>query len=409
MNEEYYNFNKIITPLKTLAGTEDTVSLPINIKNNCLNEIKDGLDEFFMDFKCEEVLYTINTDTPMFGIFIKPIWFNPDDIVKLYTADIYIDEKKVFEKYSVEIDSKLSAILSPDEVCSLLIHDLNELLSCDSIFVIRSLIDSIIAYSNTAIDIQHIASSALLFKMIIELTLHNITSVLVKDPNTVQGANEFIKGYGLGDSFISALVELSRHKNMGAEALMMLKPTFLLNWYFMIYKNAKLNQTVSSDIMKSISIEGSTLVKRSMRRALDNLIIVSDVDSAYINSITESATKHKKGLVYQMKRGGLKSLEEDLYEYEMRLRNVDTQEEAILLMRQINSRISILDDYINDADSDKTDNDRWKDVYEQYRKIRSELSRKTVYDKKMYGLFIDYNALADMSSKEQRQILQSYY
>ena len=127
----------------------------------------------------------------------------------------------------------------------------------------------------------------------------------------------------------------------------------------------------------------------------------------YLTTITEATKTKKKGLVWQMKRNGLKSLEEDLYEYTMRLRNVEDQDDAILLMRQINSRMSILEDYLAEEEMDDKDRARWEKVYEEYNKIRSELSKKTVYNKKMYGIFVDYNALQQMSNSGT--FMNTYY
>jgi hypothetical protein len=75
----------------------------------------------------------------------------------------------------------------------------------------------------------------------------------------------------------------------------------------------------------------------------------------------------------------------------MRIRNVDDEDEAIVLMRQINSRMSVLDDYICYADCNEQERKRWEKVYYKYDKIRDELANKSIYNHKSYGLFLDYN------------------
>ena len=91
----------------------------------------------------------------------------------------------------------------------------------------------------------------------------------------------------------------------------------------------------------------------------------------------------------------------------MRLRNVETQDDAILLMRQINSRMSILEEYLDTEELDEKDRKRWEDCYKKYLELRDALSRKTVYNKKMYGLFVDYNALQNMS--QSGNLMNTYY
>ena len=37
-----------------------------------------------------------------------------------------------------------------------------------------------------------------------------------------------------------------------------------------------------------------------------------------------------------------------------------------------------------------------KELFDKYQKLREELSKKTIYKNKQYGLFVDYNALNQM-------------
>ena len=148
----------------------------------------------------------------------------------------------------------------------------------------------------------------------------------------------------------------------------------------------------------SIESEPSRLVNIMTMIALNSISEVNNNDKRYYTSRIYTESTKKKGLIYRMKRDGLKSIEEDLFEYNMRLRNVETQDEAILLMRQINSRLSILEEYLEDnTDIDEKDKKRWEECYKKYIEIREALSKKSVYNRKMYGLFVDYNALQNMT------------
>ena len=57
-------------------------------------------------------------------------------------------------------------------------------------------------------------------------------------------------------------------------------------------------------------------------------------EKGYYTSLTESAKK-KMSLASQIKYSGLKSLEDDIYEYRMRIKNVETENDAIYIIRQI--------------------------------------------------------------------------
>ena len=402
MNPIEYNFNTIIGALSVLKNNEDGVSN--GAKHNALKVLKDELNTFFCDLKCIEVVYTYNTDKPMFGLFIKPVWGVDKAVVsKFITRD---KDDITFKTYKIEIDSKLLDCLMPAEVCAIMISDINETFTGRSMDAINATMDAILAFRDEELCEQSAIDSLQLLKTCIELTLHNITSCLTRNPDEIV-CSEFIRGYKLDHQFNSGIDAL--YGQDFSSSLKVYNPAITLNWYFMIYKNAKTDRYVASVIKKSIDLEGATLVKKSLVNTLESLTVVSDMDSKYLAAVTEAVVKKKKGLVAQMKRNGLKSLEEDLYEYGMRLRNVETQDDAILLMRQLNSRMSILEDYLAYEDIDEADRKRWTEVYHEYQKIRAELSKKTVYNRKMYGLFVDYNALAQMDRNQQQQVLQSYY
>ena len=68
-------------------------------------------------------------------------------------------------------------------------------------------------------------------------------------------------------------------------------------------------------------------------------------------------------------------------------------------MRQINNRMSILDDYIYNIDQDEDKYgayDKYTKLYEKYSDLRDHLLKKTSYNnRRMYGLFIDYGQFPD--------------
>ena len=64
---------------------------------------------------------------------------------------------------------------------------------------------------------------------------------------------------------------------------------------------------------------------------------MTDHVERYFNTLTES-----RSLVSSIKQNGIRSIEQDVYEYTMRIKNIEDENDALLLMRQINNRISIL-------------------------------------------------------------------
>ena len=92
----------------------------------------------------------------------------------------------------------------------------------------------------------------------------------------------------------------------------------------------------------------------------------------------------------KMRANTMRSLEDDYYELNMRIRNVEDEEDALYLMRQINTRIGLIDDYINSEDLSTQDVKRWTDTMDRFKRLRDELSSSLIYKNKSYGLYVAY-------------------
>jgi hypothetical protein len=77
------------------------------------------------------------------------------------------------------------------------------------------------------------------------------------------------------------------------------------------------------------------------------------------------------------------------------MKNCETEDDAMYILRGINTRLNILEDYlIQNADS-INDNEKkhWQSVANQYRNLRAELAKKKIGNKKQYGIWFDYDKL----------------
>lgn len=98
-------------------------------------------------------------------------------------------------------------------------------------------------------------------------------------------------------------------------------------------------------------------------------------------------------LFRSLKQNGLRGLEDNLYEYKIRLKNCEDEEESLYLLRQINAGLAILEDYVmTTPDLDESEKKRWRSVAEEYRKLRSELGKKK-FKKTATNFWVDYDAL----------------
>lgn len=397
-----YNFYNLFRAIDAIINKDDMADSKREDIAAICNDIRNELNNFFTDFKCTDMLYTVNTDKPFFGVFVKESDIGPDPILDGNAVE--------GSTYQVEVDSRLVTDfgLSASEIGSLMLLDIHSMSGNMYSSVLIDAIQAITVFGDNRKIVIDDNSMLALFNLSCTISARNMTSVFCKRKEellAVENIPQFIQDCDLVESYISAINKLgARMVNTEVDSEY---PAIMLNWFKSINQNydAANGRYVRNLLRKSLSYESSVLVRRSILATINKMdSYIPAMQSQYLKSITEA----KHGLISQMKRNGLRSLEDDLYEYTMRLRNVETQDDAILLMRQINSRMSILEDYLRDEpDLDDKERKRWEDCYNKYLEIRTALSKKTVYNKKMYGLFVDYNALQNMS--QTGQLMNTYY
>ena len=404
-----YNIENLIKAVSTLyetANGDDSYS----IDYTC-DVIKQELNRLLPDFTCTEVIYNPNYDKKFFGLFVLPNVYRVigdyiDKVLAGYDNIKEYFEPFKFKEYTLEIDGKLlrKFNLSYSEILALIIQDICALNTPQCTSRLRNTIDAYIALNNKdRLCINCIRSYPRIFEMVTIITIHNITSVFTRYGFSPEDdINDIVRdGLGLYKEFKSAYSKLLTSGSVEEVNT----NNVLLSWYLENYKNFTNGREAEYMFRKAIEVEASRVVKNLIFKSIDNINGVDNNDKRYYGELVQESKR--KGLLYTMKRNGLKSIEEDLYEYNMRLRNVETQDEAILLMRQINSRMSILEEYLEEEDMDEKDKERWTACYKKYLEIREALSKKTVYNKKMYGLFVDYNALQNMN--DNGNFMNTYY
>lgn len=414
MNQNLEGLYKCILELGATSDFENIESL-----NKLSNMMRKELNKLFPDFRCSEVVINKNTDKQFFGIMVSPDFkFGSTSdftqrVLQGYKGTYVHNNITDFEPfkecvYTLEIDMQLLRRfnLNPAETIALILRDICVMNSPKPYCDLRDIIDRFVALNNIELDVYEILKHTELFCMACIVTLHNITSIFGGN-NLELYRNEFPSVLETFENIPSYYLSATSKLYNAASVEAFDTSTVLMDWYLRIYNTLDQNREIEYLLRDCIEIESSITVKRWLLYSYKNMSTVSSTDQKYYQDVVQESTK-RKGLIYQMKRNGLKSIEEDLFEYNMRLRNVDTQDDAILLMRQINSRMSILEDYLaEEKNLDDKERERWETCYKKYLDLRDALSKKTVYNKKMYGLFIDYNALQNMS--QSGNLMNTYY
>ena len=374
--------------------------------------IKRELNDFFSgQCNCEEVIFTQNDDKEMFGIMITPLSFSSNQIL--------FDERQTIYSYRLEIDSKLyNAILmnissefDPCEVIlSMILHDINKITSQKCLDNVYDIIDNLVANTDSTLKIEELVTHPKMFEFVTSYTLRTSTSIMCKDPDEII-TDDFIQGYGLIDQLNEGSRCINRYRSFPNINYYPNTHYLVAQWYIDVIHNADADDYyVKSLIKKMYDMTPSKLIKDQLNNAMKEITPEDKLQESANSYMIESnikAIKNKTSLFSQIKRNGLRSIEEDLYEYSVRVKNVETEEDAILLMRQLNSRLEILDDYLTTEQLPESDKKRWSSLLDKYMKLREQLSKKAIYKQKMYGLFVDYNALQNLPSSNG--VMNTYY
>ena len=137
---------------------------------------------------------------------------------------------------------------------------------------------------------------------------------------------------------------------------------------------------VNEVIKKGKQISCSELQKRELH-ALENNIKAIDLSVANESSV-DGLKKLYMDRVNRIKYKGVKGLREDYYELALRAKNVDLTDEALIILRRINSNIAIIQDYL---DSDNLDDKTRAEVFEileMYDELRQKLMKKDLFKEK---------------------------
>ena len=372
-------------------------ALKSNQSKTVLSEIEKELNKFFKDSKCKDVIYTKNTDKMFFGMRTYAI-LTDNEINNILTSD---DSVRI-EKYYLEIDSKLLELgLTSRELTAILLHEVGHLVN-DSTPAeqVRKAIDVYMAENGIELNLKDAYETTKFLTYAIKDSIRKFTSMFTRNDEEIL-ADEFVFMCGFGGELESAFKKITKSTKTlkGANDNKLLGLLYSLK----IYTDIGVHRSSAiKTLNKMKSLTGSKLEQREMDEAITALKRISVSESrlcreGYNCIIVENCTlleAENVGLVEKIRRKGLKGIEEDLYEFQLRIKNVETEEEAMLLLRQMNTRMSILDDYLTYSPPENPkEKDRWEKVYLKYYDIRDDFMKKSIWNKKQYGVWYDYQQL----------------
>ena len=388
--------------LKEKLFAEDLRNICINIKNLVLNgeqiseeyniELMKVLNNIFDKYVCSNVLFTNNIDKMFFAVKVNPT-ITDTDIAKIILGT---DEVQL-TRYAVEIDTKIFQYVDATAVTCYLIEEIASIMSTNTIENVRGTLDLVLAGTDDSIEIKSSLYYSQLLIFGVKDTMQKVASLIYK-PTEAVGNNIYSQTFEIKDILIDTLTKI-RSGIFGDHDITVSPKLGVLRWVLDTYRDINTNCVAMEDILKTAKLEtGSVLMQKeidltikSIRRAMSEVLIES----------TPLLEAFKGFSLFKgLKQNGLRSIEDDLYEYKIRIKNCEDQDEAMYILRQINTRISILEDYIyNTSDITEQEVSRWRSVIDSYRELRIELSKRKIGNKKNYGIFVDYDKI-DQLDKE---------
>lgn len=353
-----------------------------------LRVIKDELNKFFKDSKCKEVLYTTNIDKMFFGIKLVPL-IDADDIYEYLIED----EPSRLDTYVVELDSHLLdpiLDLSAMELLSILIHEVGHLIGDSSpIENARKALDAYLTANKDHIKI----SQSIHYKELLAYGLKDYLSkagsmFYINDPTEIMG-DELAAAYGLSDALTSVYGKINKN-NIKLYENSEISRFITFSWVLSVYKNLRIRRVGTiRTLNRAIQLTGSRLEKMEMENVIRRIKRIDD-DSLLEGSTMDTIRQKLKEKMRKARINNLRTIDNTFYELNMQVRNVEDENDALYLMRQINSSISVIDEYRNSVDCDEYEKEQWNKAMDKFSQLRDRLSKTVVYKNKNYGLFVNY-------------------
>lgn len=359
-----------------------------SLNSSDLLNIRRELNRFFKDSTCTQVFYTNNTDKMFFGIIVNA----GIDSDKIYDYLMGTDEMRI-SKYSLEYDSHLfNPILglTSRELVAMTLHEVGHVTNdITPIANARRYLDEYMAKSHDSIAM----SDSIHYREILAYALKDFISkdrsmFYTNDVDEIL-ADDFVRMYGYTADLERAMNKIIS-KNMKLYSGGNVDKFSAFTWTLSLYRHLGTRRIGAIKALnKAKALTGSTIEKMEMDAMIKRISRIDDY-ALMEADITASVKSKINERMRKMRINNMRSLEDDFYELNMRVRNVEDEDDALYLMRQLNTRIAIIEDFVNSDDLSQSEAKRWRESLEKFKRVRDELSSTLVYKGKTYGVFVPY-------------------
>lgn len=300
-----------------------------------------------------------------------------------------------FSEYTIEIDSKIlhpALMITPQELLAMVLHEVGHIVNDTTpVDEVRKVIALQLTKKGDTLNIPKSAQYYTIISYGIKDTVRRMTSMLFiyKDGEVL--ADEFVHMCGYGDSLNSIFEKICK-SGMRINDKSVNKLTSLA-WTLSVYKEIKVKRIPALKLLEKMrGISGSVLEKREMEIMTNAINTIDDNNIQeccdYTNRdlyyvFNESKSEIKQSKYAELRKASaiknIRKFEQDLYEYKMRIRHVADEDDAYYLMRMVNTRISVIEDFLDHERLTEQEHKRWWALLEKYYSLREELATTTTY------------------------------
>lgn len=353
-----------------------------------LNNLKKELNKFFKDSKCTNVYYTENTDKIFFGMRVCAN-LDSDDIYEYLTGN----KEERIGSYMIEIDSKLLNPLmglKSEELTAITLHEVGHMVNDTTpITNARNYLTSYLADNKETLKM----SDSIHYK---EILAYGLKDFLSKDRSFFYTTNqdeiladEFVRGCGYHAYLDTAMQKILKN-NPKLYVDSDISKFTIFAWTLRTYHGLRFRRVGAlKTLARAKQLTASKIEKMEMDNVSRRITRIDD------DVLIEAVQEKVKSKLRKMRYESIRSLEDDYYEISMRIRNVEDEEDALYLMRQINTRLGIIEDYLNAEDLTESEKKRWFGAIDRFKGLRDQLAKKTVYRSRTYGIYVNYPEIRD--------------
>ena len=340
-----------------------------------LNTLKNELNKFFIKAKCREILYTNNTDKLFFGMRVYPVLYG-DNVM-----DLIIDDKlgTVSDSYYVEFDSKLFDPLlglNEQELTAILLHEIGHIVyDTSTLDEVRKQLDMYLVKSGTDIDFNASKSYRELLAYAMKDSVIKVGSIFSRIGNDEIIADSFVVACGYGPHLESGIKKISHssvylNKNVDDRLI-------VLSWVLRLNSEFKLRRLPAIKTLNTAKqLTGSKLEERELSYTVNILNHMDDpLNEANIIDNVKSRFSKKFN---DFKVKGIRSIKNDVYELNLRLRCAETEDDLLYVIRTTNSDIAILKDYMTEDISGEEREEIYKVLEELYEVRQNAAKNKEI-------------------------------